>query len=133
MPGWLGAGSPESFIDCINRDDVLPCHSSIDYADPLWKEKWAAQTIGKTCAGALIMTANMCKVPRDRAFPRMSSNKKTVFSTPMEFVRHHREAFAQSWDDDDQSDETKYLQKLFVRAAKESGEPFKTQPRTRKR
>jgi hypothetical protein len=125
MPGWLGAGSPESFIQCINTDDILPCHQTIDYEDRNWKEKWAAQTTGNVCAGALIMMANMCKHPRDPAFPSMPRDRETVFATPLEFVRHHREALAQSWDDAEQSDEAKYLQKLFVRHAKESGQPFK--------
>lgn len=33
MPGWLGAGSPESFLDCMQRDEPLPCHQTIDYDD----------------------------------------------------------------------------------------------------
>jgi hypothetical protein len=133
MPGWLGAGSPESFVQCINTDDILPCHQTVDYEDPAWKEKWVAQTEGNTCAGALIMTANMCKTPRDPNFPRMPRNRETVFATPMEFVRHHREALAQSWDDADQSDESKYLQTVFERAAANEGKPFPKKSKAKKR
>ena len=129
MPGWLGASSPEGFIDCINRDDLLPCHQTIDYADPSWKKKWIDQAIGKACAGALIMSANMCKTPRDPSFPTMPRDRIAVFASPMEFIRHHRESLAQSWDDNDQSDEAKYLKKLFIRAAKEQGQPMKIRRR----
>lgn len=133
MAGWLGAGSPESFIDCINRDDVLPCHQTIDYEDPTWKEKWIAQEAGNACAGALIMTANMCKRPRDKSFPRMPADKVTVFTTPLEFVRFHREAPVHSWDDADQTDEVKDLHALFEQHAVQSGRPFKKHPRKKKK
>lgn len=131
IAGWLGGGSPESFIDCINHDELLPCHQTIDYADRAWKEKWVAQSTGSVCAGALVMTANMLKSPRDPAFPTMPRDKNAVFATALEFVRHHREAIAQSWDDDEQSDESKRLKGLFERAAAEAGEPFKQQLRRR--
>ena len=124
MQGWLGEGSPESFIDCINRDDPLPCHQTIDYEDPYWKTKWEHQVEGKMCAGALVLTANMLKTPRDRAFPRMGKDKETVFASAQEFVRYHREAPVQSWDDRDQNDESKWLQKVFADAAKEAGQPY---------
>jgi hypothetical protein len=125
MPGWLGASSPEGFVDCINQDDVLPCHQTIDYADPHWKDKWIAQSIGNACAGALVMAANMCKMPRDRDFPKMPRDAKTVFANPLDFVRHHRGNLAQSWNDDDQSDEAKYLRVLFERQAKKTGQPIR--------
>ena len=128
MPGWLGAGSPESFVQCINTDGPLPCHQTIDYEDPRWKEKWAAQEGGSMCAGALILTANMLKSPRDRDFPRMPKDTQVVFPTAMEFVRHHREARTQSWDDDEQSDESKWLRKVFRDAAKAAGQPLKEGP-----
>lgn len=131
MPGWLGSGSPESFIDCINRDDILPCHQTIDYGDPLWKEKWITQATGNACAGALIMTANMCKRPRDPAFPTMEPDEEAVFATPMEFVRYHRDAPVHSWDDKDQQPQVRELHKVFEAAAKREGKPFKKHRRPR--
>lgn len=125
MPGWLGASSPEGFMDCINRDEPLPCHQTIDYEDPAWKTKWVAQQNGSMCAGALIMTANMAKLPADKNFPRLPVDRETVFASPLDFVRHHREAIVQSWDDEEQSDETKYLHKVYTDAAKRVGKPFK--------
>lgn len=125
MPGWLGAGSPESFIHCINTDDPLPCHQTIDYEDPNWKEKWVEEQQGSMCAGALILMANMQKLPRDRGFPRLPQDKETVFATAQEFVCYHREARGQSWDDDDQSDESKWLRKVFRDATKAARQPLK--------
>jgi hypothetical protein len=102
MPGWLGAGTPESFIAEIQGERPLPCHQTIDYdQNPDWKEKWEAQEIGSVCAGALILSANMGKLARDRAFPRMVSDRETVFGTHKEFIDYHRNAPVHSWDDDD--------------------------------
>ena len=116
MAGWLGAGSPESFVACINRDDILPCHQTIDYTDPAWKEKWVAQTTGNACAGALIMAANTCKRPRDPTFPTMPPDHETVFSSPTEFIAFHRSSPIQSWDEDEQNDESKYLRSSVTMA-----------------
>lgn len=108
MPGWLGASAPERFIGSIMTELPLPCHQTIDYdGDPSWKEKWEAQEIGSICAGALILSANLCKMPRDREFPRMKSDREQVFATPNEFIDHHRKLGVGSWHglDDEFEDE----------------------------
>lgn len=97
LQGWLGDGTPESFIACIQREEPLPCHQSIDYTDPKWKEKWVAGEIGKTCAGGLIMTANMCKLPRDPEFPRMQADRTAVFPHHRAFLDYHNAAPVKSW------------------------------------
>lgn len=97
LPGWLGAASPESFIIEISRDHPVPCHQTLDYEDEDWKEKWEAGKTGNTCAGALVMTANMCKLPRDPKFPRMKSDRETVFETPHAFIDYHNSAAVKSW------------------------------------
>src|SRR5271154_2443844 len=92
MPGWLGNSSPEGFIDCIQRDEPLPCHQTIDYDDPRWLSKWIEQQgAGKMCAGALVFMANKVQRPHDREFPTMPKDPANVFSNSVEFVRHHRE------------------------------------------
>lgn len=98
MPGWLGAATPESFVIEISMERPLPCHSSIDYERRDWKQQWEAQRIGMICAGSLIFTANMAKLPRDRAFPRMANDHKLVFSTPAQFITYHRDARVRSWE-----------------------------------
>jgi len=104
LAGWLGAGSPESFIECIQREEPLPCHKTIDYTDPHWKEKWLDGKTGKTCAGSLILMANMCKLPRDPTFPQMPPSTRNVFATPRAFISYHRAASTQSWRDDGEED-----------------------------
>ena len=97
VAGWLGEAAPESFIVEISMERPLPCHQTIDYEDKDWLSKWNAGEIGSTCAGALIMSANMCKLPRDRAFPRMEKDKTAVFPTHQAFLDHHNNAPVKSW------------------------------------
>ena len=97
MAGWLGAASPESFIIEISMERPLPCHLTLDYTDPDWKAQWEAGETGKTCAGALIMAANMCKLPRDPAHPRMKPDDETVFPNHRAFLDHHNNAPVKSW------------------------------------
>lgn len=133
MPGWLGAGSPESFLDCLQRDEPLPCHQTIDYDDPKWLEKWAAQETGSMCAGALVFMANKAQRPRDREFPTMPQDKAEVFSNSLEFVRHHREAAVHSWDDVIQTDGAQLQRELVKRAAAASGQPIVDRKNKRER
>lgn len=123
-PGWLGAGSPESFLDCMQRDEPLPCHQTVDYDDPEWLEKWSAQEAGSMCAGALVFMANKMQRPRNREFPTMPTDKTNVFSNSVEFVRHHREAAVHSWDDDSQKEGAQLHRELVKRAAQASGQPI---------
>src|SRR5262245_31999901 len=90
--GWLGAANPRDFMDSLMSDYPMPCHKTIDYEDPLWKEKWEEGAAGKLCAGALIFFANIGKVSRDRFRQRMAGNSAEVFTRPDEFVEHHESA-----------------------------------------
>lgn len=98
LPGWLGAAPPEMFIANIMGEVPSPCHSSIDYTDPAWKERWDAGRIGKLCTGALIMAANSAKRARDaRMLPVVPADRETVFTTLHEFINYHNNARAKSW------------------------------------
>lgn len=100
--GWLGKAPPETFINNINREIPSPCHSTIDYEDPDWHEKWEAGEIGNLCTGALIAASNMCKLARNQSnVPRVEPDYKNVFSNHREFIDHHRASPVQSWNDDD--------------------------------
>jgi hypothetical protein len=124
MPGWLGAGSPESFIDCMNRDEPLPCHQTIDYDDPDWLAKWSAQETGSMCAGALIFMANKMQRPRTRGFPTLPQDETVVFANTLEFVRHHREAGVHSWDDAAQNEGALMQREMIRRGAEAAGQPI---------
>jgi hypothetical protein len=123
MPGWLGASSPEGFIDCMQRDEPLPCHQTIDYDnDPHWLMKWMQQRgTGKMCAGALVFLANKLQ---HHPFQKMAKDHETVFSNTIEFVRFHREAAVHSWDEDSQNDGAKLHRHLVTGAAERMGQPI---------
>lgn len=121
VPGWLGHSSPEGFIDCMQRDEPLPCHQTIDYEDKHWLSKWMAQESGKMCAGALIFMAN--KLQR-HPFKRMDKDPVNVFTNSLEFVRHHREATVHSWNDDDQNPGAQMHRMIVADAAKKMGQPI---------
>lgn len=96
MAGWLGESDPESFIETTMADYPMPCHQTIDYADPDWKEHWEAGQNGKLCAGALSFFANIGKLSRERGRPRRPEDE-TVFSSAQEFCDHHNGARVKSW------------------------------------
>lgn len=89
MPGHTGDTEPEEFIQTALADYRMPCHLTIDYSDPEWKEKFDQKQIGKECAGNAVFFANICKVPRDRSRLRLKEDEINVFSTATEFVAHH--------------------------------------------
>lgn len=123
MPGWLGAGSPESFLDCMQRDEPLPCHQTIEYDDLNWLPKWMAQgaDTGHMCAGALIFLANKLQ---HHPFKKLPKDHELVFSNSLEFVRHHRGARVQSWNDDEQNEGAKLHQQLISESAARMGQPI---------
>ncbi len=41
------------------------------------------------CAGSAIYRANVCKSPRDPDTLQLPANREAVFSSPMEFLKHH--------------------------------------------
>ena len=122
MPGWLGASSPEGFIDCMQRDEPLPCHQTIDYDDnPHWLVEWMHQKTGNMCAGALIFLANKLQ---HHPFEKMAKDPENVFSNSVEFVRYHREAAVHSWDDDEQNAGAQLHRQIIADAAKRMGQPI---------
>lgn len=96
-PGWLGAESPEGFVESIMREAPLPCHTTIDYEKPDWKAQWDARRIGRMCAGAAIFTANCAKLPRSPLIPVGKCDTTLVFASPREFIEHHRSLGVGSW------------------------------------
>jgi hypothetical protein len=93
-PGWLGEDTPENFVSnalADFSDHPLPCHAAIDYEDPDWLENQYPHA--PLCAGALIFCKNNMKLPRDAERSELVRSVKVdsdVFSTPNEFLDHHR-------------------------------------------
>lgn len=88
-PGYLGADTPDGFLETTMRDEPMPCHKTIDYECDDWADQL---TNGKArhCSGALIFFANIIKSSRDPKRPRLPKDKETVFATPMEFLAYHK-------------------------------------------
>lgn len=86
IPGWLGADTPENFIETTMADYPMPCHSTVDYEDPGWFENLDE---AQACAGALVFFANLCKLSRDPKRPKLPADHEWVFSRPEEFLEHH--------------------------------------------
>jgi hypothetical protein len=120
-PGWLGASSPEGFIDCMERGEPLPCHQTIDYDNPHWLVEWMHQKTGKMCAGSLIFMSNKLQ---HYDFTKLPTDHTNIFSNTLEFVRYHRGASVHSWDDDEQNQGAKFRREIIAQAAKSYGEPI---------
>lgn len=88
IPGYTGDSTPTEFLGAVLYDVAMPCHRTIDYVDPKWKEKWELRKAGKHCVGAATFFANMCKRSRDRERPEAKESAK-VFANPTEFAEHH--------------------------------------------
>lgn len=73
LPGWLGDGTVDEWIQMLHGETHIDCHTMI----------------GPQCAGAAIYRANVCKTPRDRRLLRLRPDTATVFATPLEFKEHH--------------------------------------------
>jgi len=88
-PGWLGEETPEGFMWTVMSDAAMPCHCTIDYEDPDWKESFVANGKAEHCAGALIFFSNICKLSRDPERPRLPADHENVFSLQSEFLEYH--------------------------------------------
>lgn len=89
MPGWLGSDTPEHFIQTVHNDAAMPCHQTVDYEQEDW-EVQLYQGKAQACAGVAIYFANIAKLSRDPARRRLKPDHKAVFSSPTEFLKHHK-------------------------------------------
>lgn len=74
LPGWLGSSSKEEWIQAAHGEGMIECHTRLE----------------NQCAGAAIYRANMAKMCRDRSILRLPADRDKVFSTPQEFLDHHK-------------------------------------------
>ncbi len=88
--GWLGQETPEGFMETVMKDVAMPCHMTINYDDPDWKENFVANGEAEHCAGTLIFFSNMVKRSRDPERPRLDADHENVFDSPNEFIEHHK-------------------------------------------
>jgi len=98
LPGWLGAATPEDFIESTLSDEMMPCHPTVDYENPDWQEEMLSPDSNvQHCAGARIMYRNQCKRSKNVDFMRAEiagavaevHPSAAVFRTKQEFLDHH--------------------------------------------
>lgn len=99
LPGWLGAASPEGFIDSALSDELMPCHKTVDYESPDWQEEMMGEDSSvQHCAGTRIMYRNLQKRSRNWIFLTLEhaacvasvEPSAEVFATREEFLSHHK-------------------------------------------
>src|SRR5687768_7216824 len=90
LQGWLGNTTPEQFLaTAMDGEHRMPCHSQIDYERRDWEAQIERVSV---CAGTRIFQANIGKLPRNRflASLKLEPDHETVFSSPQEFLAHHK-------------------------------------------
>lgn len=85
--GYLGADNPGHFIMTALSPVVMPCHLTVDYTNPGWKDE--AVHSARQCSGRAIFLANNLKNVRNPEIRELPRDRERVFSWPHEFVEHH--------------------------------------------
>jgi hypothetical protein len=91
LAGWLGDYTDaEDFIHThYNAEVVNPCHMTVDYDDPNWKDKLNER---RACRGQAQMFVNACKLPREgelKALVKDAERDDDVFTWRHDFIEHH--------------------------------------------
>ncbi len=88
--GWLGASTPEAFVQAVLGEAQMPCHTAVDYERADWRAQVERAPL---CAGALTFMRNIAKLPRDpllaSAIKQIEPDRGAVFARPQEFLDHH--------------------------------------------
>jgi hypothetical protein len=99
LPGYIGGAHPDYFQRMAMSEVRMPCHlhlaDGVDYSAaqvPGTREHSAPQ-----CAGRAVYWRNVVKVPRDRTLITLAADHSAVFSSPREFLAHHRERALELW------------------------------------
>lgn len=100
LPGWLGSAPPEEFTEGVNLEIAMPCHMTVDYRNPNWRDTLHGDKAAR-CAGASAFAANCAKMPRNSIFREhveAVGKRDDVFETPQDFIDHHRASRVRSWE-----------------------------------
>lgn len=95
--GWLGASTPEEFIDTTLDDHLMPCHKTVDYEKEGWQEDMVEpDSKVQHCAGARIFYTNTCKRSKNPLVMYLEQHgmvrlprSPDVFTNRAEFLEHH--------------------------------------------
>lgn len=105
VAGYLGASQPEDFIRATEVGVAMPCHMTVDYTDPNWKDTVHEAPL---CEGAQSFLKNSHTLPYvpgeavtsvrpdlGRDIPRVlaalehAKQNEDVFRSRGEFILHH--------------------------------------------
>src|SRR4051812_1008430 len=88
-PGWLGASTAKDFIEDVDHQVPMPCHMTVDYSDPDWRDSLKTDGVSY-CAGAAIYLNNTWSMPRDPEWGavvrRLSDDREHVFTWTDRFL-----------------------------------------------
>ena len=80
-PGWLGSdNTPEDWTRLAHGEAFIECHG---IAESETSEAFQ-------CAGVAIFRANVAKSCRRNDVLRLPADRERVFSSSLEFIKHHR-------------------------------------------
>lgn len=88
LAGWLGAATPEEFIESTMADADMPCHKTVNYENEAWEKTLKTDSV-HYCAGSIIFLRNTCKLSMNKEKTKLPPDHKLVFSNKMEFLEHH--------------------------------------------
>lgn len=88
IPGELGGSEAEVYIGQCYGPFYIPCHMTYELGDPNLREKLHC-TGG--CAGSAVFRANLgIDTLMPAGINRLPADHEAVFSTPAEFIAHHK-------------------------------------------
>ena len=93
MIGWTGAATPEELHRAFEAGP-MPCHMTVDYDREDWRER--GLLMARQCAGQAIYLSNTGARPRVPTVVAPADHE-LIFSSPHEFVAHHRSQGEGSW------------------------------------
>lgn len=96
MPGWIGAHKDAAeFVEMARNDSIMPCHMSIDYERPGWRNRVDK---AESCVGQLAFMNKLHKLSRTPEVSahqcRLSKRIKVVWP-PEKLIALHNDARAQ--------------------------------------
>lgn len=87
QPGYLGGSPAETYVGQLQGPFNIPCHMSIDYSDPQWREKSfdVAQCRGAASLRASMKIDGIMPIGIDRIEP-----SELAFDSIEAFYAHHK-------------------------------------------
>ncbi len=90
LQGWLGSNTPQEWLEMAHGESKVSCHTlGNKLLTPESRDRYEGNKEEPQCAGMAIYRRNMCKIPKDKELLVLPADRETIFSNPMEFLKHH--------------------------------------------